>query len=804
MTAVWLRLRSELRGRWSSVLALGLIVGMVGGVVIAAVAAARRTDSAYDRFVVATGSPHAAVYARRASDLDTAMEQVRQLPQIADALVIRSPVAIPTRVDGEPVFEGGANVFWAPFEHPGSRWLRPKLVAGRLPDPDRVGEVAVGYNPTPQTQLGERFLLKIVRAGAVDPTGSQDFAPDDFFPPLHVEVVGVVLLVTSLEARTEGEVFVTPAFQRAYADGAMTGRNGLVRLRDGTEGVPAFAAAVERLAPGAQVVDFGGEADRVRRQTGPQATALWLFAGLAALVGVLIFGQALARHTLLESSENPTLRTLGMTPRQLVGVAVLRALVIGLLAVGAAIGVAFALSPLAPFGFAGLVEPHPGLSFDALTTGAGAFALGVVAILVSLPAAVRAARLRGDALGIVEISRARPSAVATGLARSRLSPSAAVGVRMALEPGRGRTAAPVRSTLMSVILALAGLTLAFGFGASLQHLLGTPRLTGADWDIALHAWESSTAAATWTPALRADPSVGEFSTGNFLDGRLVVGTSKARGVQTSAWGLNAAQGSVHPTVIEGRWPRSDAEIALGTTTLRSIEADVGDSVRVAANGRAFRLRVTGRVVFPEVSPGPPGVGNGAGLTLDGLRRLIPGLPARDVLIRLGPGTDIREVGGTFRNYRGISSLAAGTGLFTGLAELHHAEAVPVVLGGVLALAAILTLVHMLVSSIRRRRHDMAILVTLGFLRRQVSAAVAWQATTLAVLALAVGVPIGVIGGRWGWSLFADRVGVVPESVIPLVALSVAIPATLVLANLIAIVPGRIAARTRPAVVLRAE
>ena len=47
---------------------------------------------------------------------------------------------------------------------------------------------------------------------------------------------------------------------------------------------------------------------------------------------------------------------------------------------------------------------------------------------------------------------------------------------------------------------------------------------------------------------------------------------------------------------------------------------------------------------------------------------------------------------------------------------------------VLAVAA---LGHTLVSSIRRRRRDLATLKTLGFTRGQVSATVAWQATTFA-------------------------------------------------------------------------
>src|SRR5947208_16854206 len=51
--AVWLRTWSELRTRWRAALSLALLVGVSGGVVMAASAGARRTHTAYTRFVTA-------------------------------------------------------------------------------------------------------------------------------------------------------------------------------------------------------------------------------------------------------------------------------------------------------------------------------------------------------------------------------------------------------------------------------------------------------------------------------------------------------------------------------------------------------------------------------------------------------------------------------------------------------------------------------------------------------------------------------------------------------------------------------
>src|SRR5688572_21136673 len=51
MTAVWYRFRAELRTRWRAWLGLALIAGVAGGAVPALAAGARRTDTAYRRFL---------------------------------------------------------------------------------------------------------------------------------------------------------------------------------------------------------------------------------------------------------------------------------------------------------------------------------------------------------------------------------------------------------------------------------------------------------------------------------------------------------------------------------------------------------------------------------------------------------------------------------------------------------------------------------------------------------------------------------------------------------------------------------
>lgn len=136
----------------------------------------------------------------------------------------------------------------------------------------------------------------------------------------------------------------------------------------------------------------------------------------------------------------------------------------------------------------------------------------------------------------------------------------------------------------------------------------------------------------------------------------------------------------------------------------------------------------------------------------------------------------------------------------GIRNYDRVRSTPLVLAGVLAFLAVATLA----TSVRRRRRDFAVLESLGFVRRHVAATTAWQATTVAVAALLLGLPLGVAGGRALWSLFSTGIGVSVPPRTPVLAVLVAIPATIAVANAVAFIPGRFAARTNAARVLRSE
>jgi ABC-type lipoprotein release transport system permease subunit len=141
---------------------------------------------------------------------------------------------------------------------------------------------------------------------------------------------------------------------------------------------------------------------------------------------------------------------------------------------------------------------------------------------------------------------------------------------------------------------------------------------------------------------------------------------------------------------------------------------------------------------------------------------------------------------------------------TPVSLVNFGEAVnfPLIFGVMLALFGAATLLHLLVVSVARRRREVGLLKVLGFVNRQVAAAVSWQATTLALVGIVIGVPLGLAVGQEVWRAFASNLGVVPVSVVPVwlvVALALGV---LAVSNLLAIAPALAASRSRPGQLLR--
>jgi ABC-type antimicrobial peptide transport system permease subunit len=107
-----------------------------------------------------------------------------------------------------------------------------------------------------------------------------------------------------------------------------------------------------------------------------------------------------------------------------------------------------------------------------------------------------------------------------------------------------------------------------------------------------------------------------------------------------------------------------------------------------------------------------------------------------------------------------------------------------------------TLLHLLVVSVVRRRHEMGLLKALGFVSVQIGATVLWQATTVALVGIVVGIPLGIVAGRVVWDAFATSLGAVPVAAVPGFAIAVLAMGVLVVANALAVLPAVTTARRR--------
>ena len=525
------------------------------------------------------------------------------------------------------------------------------------------------------------------------------------------------------------------------------------------------------------------------------ALALWIGAAVAALAGAVTIGIVLTREVSLVSVDLETLHELGCDRRQLVAVSAVPGLVV---AAGGALlaGVlAVAASPLFPFGVARRADPTVGLHADWLVLAVGVVAVVLVVLATAFVVARRATRWSAGRASSVaagaDLARGRArggdrAGTAGGQrrphgARARPRPDRGAGSHRLRRRGRRRPRGDRRARLQ------------------LEHRppRRDPRRYGAPWDFKVVDITSNTPCGAGDFGLGEQAGIvalAEVCTQNVqVDGRLVGGMA-----------FTQLQGQlIEPEVTAGRPPAGPHEVALGAKTLHALGKHLGDEVEIAGRTSAVRYRIVGQVVLPTLLSAQP-LADGAAFTGDGYAPLFDqNLFNRSFVGRIAPDSLHSAVE---RRIDAIPQLSPPVGptVPVEVDRLHGIDWLPATLAVLLGGLAVLAVGHAIVTGVRRRRRDLALLKTLGFDRRQLRATVAWEATTLGLVGLAVGIPAGVVLGALTWRVVADGLGVGAGSTIPFVALALTAVATLVLVNVIAFLPARAAANCRPAVALRSE
>ncbi len=772
---------------------IAVIVAFAGAVTLAAVAGASRTATSFDRFLDTTRTNHVLVFAEDVGPDD--VEELRALPGVQGVGYARQLAMI--RPDGEFLAVGGSldDGLFTDVD-------RPFLVAGRSADPGAPDEVVVGESLATAEGLAPGDVVP-VRSYSQEQVDTGDLQVPAG-PELELKVVGIERSAIDLSLQGgEGGVLLLPkAFTEAHGDqiGNFSGESGavlLVRLDDGNAGVDRFLDQLGDVMNGRtfdvdpSALTVGG----IQESIDLLAVGVLVFGLIAGAAAVIALGLVVNRQVVLLSADQSVLRELGLAPRRrtlaLAGPILLSILVGSVVAV---LG-AWALSPLMPFGVAGRAEPDPGSSFDAAALGLGIVVFGGVLAAIALVAAW--GQVRRSTSGR---ARARAASSSRSLAALGFAPPTSIGIGMALRPGSGSTAVPVRSSLVGVAVAVLGVVAVVVFSASLDGLLDAPSAYGRTWDSRVISVTGEVpdhpcgeVVSPVSDLVGVDAVANVCSLSITLDGRAIGGV-----------GMTSLRGSIQPTVLEGRAASSVDEVTLGTETLHALHKDVGDEVVAQSPVGSFAFRVVGRVVVPT-NIDAQAIADGAVFTGDGLGRLYdPGNVSGGsaVFVRYESGADGREVAARIEQLGGLEVQRSQLPLE--VQRLEQTDRLPVAMGVFLPILGTVAVGYLLVTSVQRRRRDFAILASLGFHRRQLMTTVAVQATTVACVGLLLGVVPGIAAGGWLWRAAAGHVGVVPHVEVPVLAILGVALAALVIANLVAAIPARTAGRTPAAEVLRTE
>jgi hypothetical protein len=778
--------RAELRRRWVQHLTVALLVGFVGAAVLTCVAAARRTDSVYERYVRTQAVPQLEFpLPEGASDaqIRTIAEQIRAVDGVAAAGSYDSLFAVP---DVPDVLPGNDFQIFTPLDDQMTRTVdRPILVEGHMPA--AVDEVMVNERARERFGLrpGSTFTIRSIPVKDADAMRSGDFANVTFEgpqPTLRVTGVGRTRVDLTGSTYVNQYALSTPAFAEKYRP-QIYGYGGLTDItlepEADRDAVTRALQSVTETSP--NPLDEGGSAftDTARMQS----IALALIGLTALIAGAFVISQAIGRMIRNSRPDLLALRELGLS-RGISVVSVTAEYVPAAIAgtvlalVGAALG-----SMWFPTGLVGRAEVTRGVQVDGVVFGVGALAIVLLVVARALVGAIRATAAPR------EIRATRTSW--TDRVGNALSPASGTGVRWAV--GRAEGTRPTTAILATVI-GIAGLLAVTTYTQQLDHVVATPATWGMPADAGSEVGDDPAVLAELRKGVEGLDAVDDISVYT-LASRVDVDD-----VTMQVWAFDKVRGNIEPTIVAGRAPTRDTEAMLGTKTVGELNVAVGDTVRVVGTNKdPYELTVVGTGLFPNSDTDE--IATGIVTTRRVLAALAPEEPRSGVVWNWKDGGDID---GAIETLSERGADVSPPTVPPDIANMRILRSYPWWLAAFLVILAILACSNALIVSSRRRRHEMAVLGALGFRRGQLRGALATQGVTVGVLASAIGIPLGLLVGKWVWTTHAERIGLGSTIALPLgYALAVAI-VTLAITPLLAIACGRGALRGRLATALRSE
>jgi hypothetical protein len=840
-----------LRGGRGALAGLALVVALGGGASLGAAVAAHRTDHAYGDYVRDAELAELVVNpSLRTKAMDAAIRSFDGVDAVhVDTLLFAS--ALTTKAT--KLSEAGKGDELAQVR--GSvdgRYVdidRPAIAEGREPSGEREVFVSTDYRPKLERLLGRElevggpleigifwpgtFDLGSDPETIVEPLGTEmlrisgfgtlpnEVLPEELYPREQLVVSqDVTRRYFCLEDLGDATDFATAYAALIPEDCASTYDYYALSVRGGAEGVRSirrqFDEAVERLnaevAPQLQEQGIGyyyisqDRADQdaaVRETTRPTVLTLQALALVAALATLTVAGLMVARQARRDIDVHRSLRSVGATRGQIARWATIPPVAAAVGGLVAALMIAYASSPLAPVGTMRGLAPSPGPSAPAAAVlpVAGALAVGLAAVIaaVLVRSSWRASRGR-ESSGV-----GRQGRIGKLVRRGR--PALSTGVGAAVD---GRRAGAGVAAMLGCVVATAAAAAAIVYGASLADLVDEPQAYGWPWDVSVitgAGYGDTETQEVEERLARSDVASDVVDHSHFsFDPSLVIADRPT----PTVFGWPNAFDTELP-VLEGRAPERAGETLLGEATADVLDLGIGDEVDIESNEFGpLALRVVGIGVMPTLGPfvaDRAGLGTGAFTLVDaevdevrtpsltGIR-LRDGVSASAVLDRLRPDLKAWDASST------VPVAHDGPVRPPEIVDVSDMRLAPLVLGGGLLLSLTLGLWLVVTLSVRDRRRELAVLRAIGFGDRDVQSSVRWQGLTLIAVGVVFGVPLGIIGGRYAWQLFADRLGVVPGATVPLTWLALEVTLTLLLGLLAVTLPARAAARVKPAEALQ--
>ncbi|MEJ7832614.1 MAG: ABC transporter permease [Nocardioides sp.] len=808
MAATWAWARLDLRRRWRSLVVLALVTAAAGTVTMTAFAGANRADSALDRLSEVT---------------EPATVAVRQLEPGFDWSTLE---ALPYVEAIGRVISGGLGELGdgisadALVETPTDAGLlfsleQPVVLSGRVYRTDAADEAVVTQRFADRwgREVGDTVELQL-------PAPRQIGMGDAETGPLRGDVVDlriVGVIRTPFYADWPGEVGIiipSPGVAAAHPQGyfGVGGREepsaseeALVRLAGGAADVDRFRADLARLTGRSDlnVQDLSEQyADR-QHSIDFEARSLTALGVAAALASLVLVGQMVLRHVAGARHELPTASALGLTRLEAGSAVAFGPVVAGAAGTVVAIGGAVLSSRLFPIGTAALIEPEPGIRLDPWVLTSGGVLLLTLTAFVAACGAIAVTRSSGRAV------RQRRSGVGTGLAKCGLPLPVVVGSRLALEPGRGALAVPVRSTLLASVAGILGLVAVLVVGSGVSDAVEHPERFGQTFDSGFFTgfggFEYIPTADVAAALAQDDRVVGLASP------RVSVATAASGTASVTLFSQEESTLPVDAVVLSGRSPESADEVLLAPASAADLGVTIGDEVSLAGTAGESDLRVVGIGLLTE------GISNrfdeGGSITAGGFDQLFAEFDFRVVLVEL---TAAAAADSTTNDQLTSTTLRAlpeyaDSGFELGpvsdgrvVQQLAQVQPLPVALAAFLVLLACGALAHALLTTVRRRAKDLATLRAIGMTPVQTSGAVLVQAVVIAAVGLVVGAPLGFALGRTVWRSVASYTPLDHVAPAPLLAVAGMVPAVAIVAALLAWWPGRQAARCRVADNLRTE